>query len=89
MPTPSAFKLPRERKLEPLERLRPLIEEYTGVALGELGAENLLDELVQGLGPVLYNQALHDARTLLNQRMVALEEDLFALEKPLRPTMRK
>jgi uncharacterized protein (DUF2164 family) len=89
MPTPSTFKLPRERKLDLLERLRPLIEEYTGVALGELGAENLLDELLRDLGPILYNQALHDARTLLNQRMVALEEDLFALEKPLKPIARK
>jgi uncharacterized protein (DUF2164 family) len=85
MPVPSTFKLPRERKLDLLERLRTLVEEYTGVALGELGAENLLDELLRDLGPIMYNQALHDARTLLNQRMAAMEEDLFALEKPLKP----
>jgi uncharacterized protein (DUF2164 family) len=83
MPNPTPFKLPREQKLSMIERVRTIIEEYTDATLGELGAETVLDELLRELGPYLYNHALQDARAALQQRWTTLEDDLYALEKPL------
>ncbi|ETT41203.1 hypothetical protein C161_01060 [Paenibacillus sp. FSL R5-192] len=40
------------------------------------------------LAPYIYNQALRDARTTVNQRMASMEEDLFALEQKLPKTSR-
>lgn len=83
MPTPTAFKLPREQKINMIDRVRSIIEEYTDATLGELGAETVLDELLRELGPYLYNHALQDARAALQQRWTTLEDDLYALEKPI------
>lgn len=83
MPSPTAFKLPREQKINMIDRVRSIIEEYTDATLGELGAETVLDELLRELGPYLYNHALQDARAALQQRWTTLEDDLYALEKPI------
>ncbi|MFC0214523.1 DUF2164 domain-containing protein [Paenibacillus chartarius] len=83
-PKANVIKLPREHKLLLLDRIRTIIEDHTDAKLGELGAETLLDALLRELGPHVYNQALQDARTTLQQRWTTLEDDLYALEKPLR-----
>lgn len=83
MPNPTAFKLPREQKLLMIERVRAVFEEYADATLGELAAETVLDELLRELGPYLYNHALQDARTVLQQRWTTLEDDLYSLEKQL------
>jgi len=41
----------------------------------------VLDLFMTQLAPYIYNQALSDARTTVNQRIASIEEDLFALER--------
>ena len=51
------------------------------VEVGGMDATLLLDFLAQTLGPHYYNQALHDARTLLSAKMEALTDGLCELER--------
>ncbi|WP_058303120.1 DUF2164 domain-containing protein [Gorillibacterium timonense] len=76
------MKLPREEKLALIEALQTFFEEERSESLGMLGAEQLIDFMIQELGPILYNRAIFDARTLMNDRMVQLEDELYSLEKP-------
>ena len=48
--------------------------------LSNLGAELLLDFIVNDIGPYIYNQAIEDSYTYMNERI----EDLLGLEKRFR-----
>ncbi|MNL81324.1 hypothetical protein D3C87_2084050 [compost metagenome] len=49
--------------------------------MGRMAAEQVLDFMIGLVGPAVYNQALTDARNLLNERMQSLDDDLYSLEK--------
>jgi uncharacterized protein (DUF2164 family) len=40
--------------------------------------------MIKQLGPIIYNQAIHDARTVVMQQMERMEEEIYALEQPLK-----
>ena len=48
--------------------------------LSNLGAELLLDFIVNDIGPYIYNQAIEDSYDYMNERI----EDLLGLEKRFR-----
>lgn len=79
-------KFPKEQR----EQLIGLVQEYfeteRGETLGHLAAEGVLDFFTETLGPHLYNQALSDCRTVVSQRMISLEEDIYALEQKVKRT---
>ncbi|WII35846.1 DUF2164 domain-containing protein [Paenibacillus thiaminolyticus] len=77
------IKLPRERKEHIMEQVKQYFAEERSEELGDIGAEQLIDFMIKELGPHLYNQAVQDARKLLLERMAALEDDLYALERPV------
>jgi uncharacterized protein (DUF2164 family) len=49
--------------------------------VGELAAELLIDALGPTIGRLWYNEAIHDARSVVADRMSLLDEELFALEQ--------
>jgi uncharacterized protein (DUF2164 family) len=58
------------------------LKEELDVELGGMDAMLLLDFISERLGPHYYNQGLYDARAQLLERMDALGEAIYALEKP-------
>lgn len=48
--------------------------------LSNLGAELLLDFIVNNIGPYIYNKAIEDSYAYMNERI----EDMLGLEKRLR-----
>lgn len=52
--------------------------------IGNIAAENFLEFAKTSIGPHFYNEAIKDARKMVEQKMVSMEEDLFALEKNLK-----
>ncbi|WP_019424132.1 DUF2164 domain-containing protein [Paenibacillus sp. OSY-SE] len=76
------IKLPREQKKELVEQIKSYFDER-GEAMGDIAAEQTVDDMLAMLGPIIYNQALEDARKLLTERMMNLEDDLYALHKPI------
>lgn len=49
--------------------------------IGDLAAELLIDALGPTIGRLWYNEAIHDARAIVAERMTVLDEELFALEQ--------
>lgn len=77
------IKLPREEKEELIARLQAYFEDERSESIGSLAAEQLLDFMIQELGPYLYNKGVADARILLNGKLAQLEDELYVLEKPV------
>lgn len=76
------IKLPKEEKLEIIRSVQGYFAEERSEELGELGAEQLVDFMLQELGPYIYNKAIADARNTVNGKMGQLEDELYALERP-------
>ncbi|EKE73077.1 DUF2164 domain-containing protein [Gallaecimonas xiamenensis] len=51
--------------------------------LGQFDAEFLLDFFAEKIGPRFYNQALSDARLVVEQRLEGISDGFYELEKPL------
>jgi uncharacterized protein (DUF2164 family) len=77
------LKIPREHKALLVSKIRSYFETERSEKIGELAAENLLEFMIKQLGPIIYNQAIHDARTVVMQQMERMEEEIYALEQPL------
>ena len=75
----NTLKLTKEQQDEAIRTIQSYFQEE----LGDLAAWGVLDLFMTKLAPYIYNQALSDARTTVNQRMASMEEDLFALERKL------
>ncbi|MGC4379063.1 DUF2164 domain-containing protein [Fictibacillus sp. Mic-4] len=75
------LKLPREQKEQMISEIQQYFYKERGEEIGHLAAENMLDFFMKHAGPILYNQAISDARRLVADRMASIEDDLYALEK--------
>lgn len=81
-------RMPRETKLTLVSGIRGYLETELDIEIGELAGEQLLDYLLGELTPHIYNAAIEDARKLLEERMAAADDDLYALKRAL-PTGRR
>jgi uncharacterized protein (DUF2164 family) len=77
------MKLPKEQKEQLIGQIQQYFELERSETLGSIAAEQLLDFMIQEIGPHLYNHAINDARKAVLERMQTLEDELYALEKPL------
>jgi uncharacterized protein (DUF2164 family) len=77
------LKLSREHKALLVNKIQSYFETERSETIGELAAGNLLDFMIQQLGPIVYNQAIRDVLTVVMQQMERVEEEIHALEQPL------
>jgi uncharacterized protein (DUF2164 family) len=77
-------KLPFDQKKILMEKIQYYFQDEVGKTLGDLATENMIDFMLQTLGPLVYNEALKDARSVVNERILSLEDELYTLEKPLK-----
>lgn len=82
------FKLQRETAEEVAVALQDYVERELETSIGNLASENLLHFVIQQVAPHIYNQAIEDARQLIVSSMERLDEDAYALRRPL-PNHRK
>ena len=57
------------------------LKDHFDVDVGGMDAVLLLDFVAETLGPHFYNQALHDARARLQDKVEALSDAFYELEK--------
>ena len=62
--------------------LRTYLKDEFDVEAGGMEAMVFLDFITERFGPHIYNQALHDARALLQVKLEAMGESLYEIEKP-------
>lgn len=82
------LKLPREEKSRLISNVQAYFEMERSEPIGELAAEQLVDFMINELGPYLYNQAITDARAVLHEKVNQLDDELYILEKRLQPFKR-
>ncbi|GGL62453.1 DUF2164 family protein [Sporolactobacillus putidus] len=73
--------LTRTQKKELLEKLQSYYFDANHEQLGLIGAENLLTFFMNECAQLIYNQALKDARFVVERQFSSLEEELGVLEK--------
>jgi uncharacterized protein (DUF2164 family) len=71
------IELPKPTRGEAVASLQRYFAENMTEALGELPAGLLLDFFLEEVGPVIYNQAIHDAQARLQLRVADLSGELF------------
>lgn len=77
------MKLPKEQRDQIIEQIQQFFELERSETIGTLAAGEVLDFMIKEIGPHLYNHAINDARTTVLERMQTLEDELYALEKPI------
>jgi len=77
------MKLPKEQRDQIIEQIQQFFELERSETIGTLAAGEVLDFMIKEIGPYLYNQAINDARATVLERMQTLEDELYALEKPI------
>lgn len=77
------IKLPRDQKEELIRGIQGYFEKEGLEAIGNLQAESLLDFFLQEAGPYVYNRAVEDARKIVLERIQAVEDDLYTLQRPV------
>jgi len=63
--------------------LKRRLKDTLDVEIDPFDALDLLDFLSETLGPHYYNQGLHDAQAIVKDRVDAIIEDIYVIEKPL------
>lgn len=76
-----ALKIPREKKELLIKNIQLYFYEERSENIGELAAGNFLDFMIKQLEPIIYNQAISDARKVAMQQMDRMDEELYSLEK--------
>jgi uncharacterized protein (DUF2164 family) len=74
------IELKKEIRVVLVENLKRYYWNERNEELSNLGAELLLDFIVNDIGPYIYNKAIEDSYAYMNERI----EDLLSLEKRLR-----
>lgn len=77
------FKIPRDQKQMLVRNIQAYIDTGWSASIGELAAANLLDFMMKQVGPIIYNGAIQDVRTVVLQQMERVDEEVYALEKPV------
>jgi uncharacterized protein (DUF2164 family) len=52
--------------------------------LSEFAAERVLDFIKESIVPHFYNAAISDAKTVVEQHISSIEEDILSLERPIK-----
>ncbi|MDY0408983.1 DUF2164 domain-containing protein [Virgibacillus soli] len=76
------MKFPNENKRQIIEMVKDYYNNEHGMEIGDLAAENFFDFIYKEIGPYFYNQGVRDAKSILEQKIMNLEEDLASLERP-------
>ena len=79
MPEKPAIEISKETRKAAIASIQRYFKEEMEQPIGDLKSSLLLDYFVAELGPLIYNQAINDAREFLAERFVDLSTDLSSL----------
>jgi len=75
-----AIELSDEFRERLINSIRAFFEDELDQEIGELKAQLVLDFMSREIGPTLYNRAIADAQTFLQEKLLDMEGQLFELE---------
>lgn len=68
-----AIKLDDEAEKHALDALQTYVRKHADWDMGDLAAELMLEFVLAEIGPVIYNQAISDAQTFMQDQVLDLE----------------
>ncbi len=77
--------LGKEPRAHAIEWLQAYFDEKRDETLGNLEAAFLLDFFLEQIGPLIYNRAVADAQSLMQDKLIDIDGELFEPE----PTSRR
>lgn len=77
----NVLKLTKEQKDMLIDKLQSYYFNLYDKELGLIGAENWLSFFMKECAPVIYNQALKDAKFVVEQQFASIQEELDVLEQ--------
>jgi len=78
-----------QARADAIASIKRYFEENMTEPIGDLPAGLLLNFLVEEIGPVIYNRAIADVQTRLEQRVSDLSGELYADEFPYWPNVER
>jgi uncharacterized protein (DUF2164 family) len=70
-----------KQKQEILYALQRYFEDELDQELGQFDADFLLDFICSKIGPAFYNQGIRDAQSVLDSKMLDINDELYQIEK--------
>jgi uncharacterized protein (DUF2164 family) len=81
----TTFELSKRTRADAIASLQRYFNENMSEPIGDLPAGLLLNFFLEEIGPAIYNQAIADAQTRMQQRVADLSGELYADEFPYWP----
>lgn len=75
-----SIELSKQARTDAITSIKRYFDENMPEPIGDLAAGLLLNYFVEEIGPVIYNRAIADAQTRMQQRVADLDGDLYAPE---------
>ncbi|MFG6121364.1 DUF2164 domain-containing protein [Thalassobacillus sp. B23F22_16] len=76
-------KITKDEREQIVTSIQEYFEVERGEQIGSIAAEQLLDFFMKELGPFIYNQGIRDAKGIVEEKVMNLEEDILSLERPV------
>ena len=80
--SPMRIRLTEERRVRVLTSIKKYFAENLDDEVSDFRAEQLLDFFVRELGPPVYNQAIRDAHSFFEEKLIDLEGEFYEPEDP-------
>ncbi|WP_409304358.1 DUF2164 domain-containing protein [Peribacillus sp. SCS-155] len=66
-----------------ISKIQEYVYKEEGKEIGELAAGNHLEFILEEIAPYIYNEAIKDAKKVIQSKMDSMDEDIASLERPL------
>ncbi|ELK48695.1 DUF2164 domain-containing protein [Halobacillus sp. ACCC02827] len=74
--------LTKEEREYLIDQVQQHFEMERNEVLGELAADHFVQWMAEEAGPIFYNKGITDARRMVEQKVMNIDEDLLSLERP-------
>ncbi|WP_042349235.1 DUF2164 domain-containing protein [Bacillus massiliigorillae] len=78
------LKLKKEQQQLMISDIQQFFLDERDEELSEFAAERVLDFVKESLAPHFYNAAVQDVKTVVEQQVSSLEDEILTLERPIK-----
>jgi uncharacterized protein (DUF2164 family) len=78
------IKFSLQQKTAMIRSIQEYVYREQGEEIGEIASESHLEFILNEIAPYIYNKGVQDAKAVVEDRMMTLEEDVTSLERPVK-----
>ncbi|YCO02052.1 DUF2164 domain-containing protein [Vibrio sp. VNB-15] len=75
------IKLERAQKEALARAIQDYMQDELSVEIGQFDSEFLIDFVTEKLGPIYYNKGIEDAKSVIERRMLEMNDELYEIEQ--------